>query len=116
MKKIKINEDGFIESPYIHNANIVKEIDDETYEKLMSCRIGMNWKFVNDDFVMVDVLDEEIIRERRQIECFNFVDNRSQLWWSHLTDERRNELNDWYEAWLKAPENKLIPKKLVWLE
>lgn len=116
MKEIKINQDGFLESPYIHDADITKEVDDETYEKLMSCRIGMNWRLVGDDFVMVDILDDETIRERRQIECFNLVDNRSQLWWSHLSDERKKELNGWYEAWLKAPETKLIPEKPQWLE
>lgn len=116
MKEIKINEDGFLESPYIHNANIIKEVDDEIYEKLMSCRIGMNWKLVDDDFIMVDILDDEVIRERRQIECFNLVDNRSQLWWSHLSDEQKKELNDWYETWLNAPKTKVIPEKPQWLE
>ena len=116
MKEIKINEDGFLESPYIHDADIAKEVDDGTYEKLMSCRIGMNWRLAGDDFIMVDILDEGTIRERRQIECFNLVDNRSQLWWSHLSDERKRELNEWYEAWLKAPETKLIPEKPQWLE
>lgn len=116
MKEIKINADGFLESPYIHDADIAKEVDDETYEKLMSCRIGMNWRLAGDDFVMVDILDEGTIRERRQIECFNLVDNRSQLWWSHLSDGRKKELNEWYEAWLKAPETRLIPEKPQWLE
>jgi len=79
MKKVKINEQGFLESPYIIDASIEKEVDEETYEKIMSCKIGMNWRLINGAFAMVDILDEETIRERRQIECFNFVDNRSQI-------------------------------------
>lgn len=116
MKKIIINEEGFIESPYIHDASIEKEVDDELYERLMTCTIGMNWRFVDDDFIMVDILDEKTIRERRQIECFNLVDNRSQLWWNHLSDEQKSELDKWYESWLIAPETKTIPEKPKWLE
>lgn len=115
MKKVKINEQGFLESPYISDASIEKEVDEETYEKVMSCRIGMNWRLINDAFTMVDILDEETIRERRQIECFNFVDNRSQLWWEHLSEEQKKELNEWYEAWLAAPETKVIPEKPSWI-
>lgn len=116
MKEIRMNEEGFIESPYIHDAYITNEVDDELYEKLMSCRIGMNWKLVAGEFVMVDILEDNMIRERRQSECFNFVDNRSQLWWSHLSDERKKELNHWYEEWLEAPKTKIIPEKPKWLE
>lgn len=47
MKKVKINEQGFVESPYINDASIEKEVDDETYEMIMTCRIGMNWRLIN---------------------------------------------------------------------
>lgn len=116
MKKVKINEQGFVESPYINDASIEKEVDDETYEMVMTCRIGMNWRHINGGFKMVDVLDEETIRERRQIECFNFIDNRSQLWWDHLSEEKKKEVNRWYEAWLAAPETKAIPDKPSWID
>ena len=115
MKKIKINKQGFIESPYISDASIEKEVDDGTYDMIMSCKIGMNWRLINDEFIMVNVLEDKVIRERRQIECFNFVDNRSQLWWNHLSDERKEELNKWYEAWLNAPETRIIPEKPSWI-
>lgn len=116
MKKVMINEEGFIESPYIHDALIEKEVDDDLYEKLMTCTIGMNWRLIDDEFVMVDILDEEIIRQRRQAECFSTIDRKSQLWWNHLTEEKKQELNKWYEAWLNATETKVIPVKPEWLE
>ena len=47
---------------------------------------------------MVDLLDEHIIRERRAVECFNLIDNRSPLWWNHLPEERQKELDVWYQA------------------
>lgn len=115
MKKIRINEQGFVESPYINDASIEKEVDDKLYEKLMTCTIGMNWRLINGDFAMIDILEDKVIRERRQIECFNFVDNRSQLWWNHLSNEQKEELNKWYEAWLNAPETKVIPEKPSWI-
>lgn len=70
MKKVRINEQGFVESPYINDASIERDVDDELYEKLMTCTIGMNWRLVNDEFTMVDFLEDNVIRERRQIECF----------------------------------------------
>lgn len=115
MKKIRINEQGFVESPYINDASIERDVDDELYVKLMTCTIGMNWRLVNDEFIMVDFLEDNVIRERRKIECFNFVDNHSQLWWNHLSNEQKEELNKWYEAWLNAPETRVIPKKPSWI-
>lgn len=115
MKIVKINEQGFVESPYVNDASIERDVDDELYEKLMTCTIGMNWRLVDDEFIMVDFLEDNVIRERRQIECFNFVDNHSQLWWNHLSNEQKEELNKWYEAWLKAPETRIIPKKPSWI-
>lgn len=50
MKEIKVNEDGFVESPYTLDADIIKEVDDDTYEMLMSCRIGMNWRLIGNGF------------------------------------------------------------------
>lgn len=46
MKKVKINEQGFVESPYISDASIERDVDDELYVKLMTCNIGMNWRLI----------------------------------------------------------------------
>ena len=43
------------------------------------------------------------------------IDNRSQLWYNHITEEQKAELNSWYEAWLDAPKTKIIPAKPKWL-
>ena len=79
MKKVKINKDGFLKSIYINDATIEIEVDDKLYETLMCCKIGKNWKQEDGEFHMVDLLDEQIIRERREVECFNLIDNRSPL-------------------------------------
>ncbi len=116
MKKVKINQDGFVASPYIKNANIEMEVNDELYASLMTCQIGRNWKLQEGEFAVVDILEDKVIRERRNIECFGVIDNRSPLWFNHLPKERKQELNAWYEAWLLATETKIIPEKPSWLE
>ena len=42
---------------------------------------------------MVDLLDEQVIRERRAVECFNLKDNQSHLWWHHLSKKKKKELD-----------------------
>lgn len=115
MKIVKINNDGFLSSPYIADAETEIEVEDVVYEQLMECKIGKNWRYVDGEFIAVDILDDEVIRLRREIECFSLVDNRSSLWFNHLSPERKDELDAWYEAWLKATETKIIPTKPEWL-
>lgn len=116
MKKVKINKDGFVASPYIKDANIEIEVTDELYASIMTCQIGKNWKQEENKFIVVDILDDQVIRERRNIECFSVIDNRSPLWFNHLSEEKKQELNAWYEAWLTATATKIIPIKPEWLE
>ena len=113
---IKINENGYVESPYIHDATIEMEITDEQFETISTFGFNTNWRYVDEEFVLESLMDENSLRERRQRECFNIVDNRSQLWWMKLTDIQKEELEVWYEAWLNVTETKVIPEKLSWLK
>ena len=51
---------------------------------------------------------------RRDTECFPII-NRGELWYKHLTDEQKEELDNWYNAWLEVTETKVIPTKPEWL-
>lgn len=113
---IKINENGYVESPYIHDATIELEVTDEQLEQISTFSFNTNWRYLNGEFVLESLMDENSLRERRQRECFNIVDNRSQLWWMKLTDIQKEELEVWYEAWLNVTETKVIPEKLSWLK
>ena len=93
MKKVRINQDGFVASPYIKDANIEIEVNEELYTSLMTCQIGKNWKHQNGEFIIADILEDKVIRERRNIECFSVIDNRSPLWFNHLSEERRIPLS-----------------------
>lgn len=87
----------------------------------------------NDTYTMLESTPEEVIVElntielqkqqeqtindlrfRRGIECFSVI-NRGQLWYNKLTDDQKNELSEWYQQWLDAPETGVIPKKPSWL-
>lgn len=54
------------------------------------------------------------IRRRRESECFPVI-NRGELWYERLTEEKRQELETWYQAWLDAPETLVIPDLPEWL-
>ncbi len=55
------------------------------------------------------------IRDRREHECFPII-NRGALWYNMLSDEYKEELRVWYQAWLDAPTTLVIPQKPVWLQ
>lgn len=64
-------------------------------------------------------VDEEeefrVLRKKRENQCFPYI-NRGQLWYNHLTDEQKQELEVWYTAWLDVTETKVIPEQLSWLK
>ena len=62
-------------------------------------------------------LEEKILRlkEDRELKCFSII-NRGQLWYSTLTKKQLKELQDWYIAWLDAPQTLKEPIKPDWLK
>lgn len=54
------------------------------------------------------------IRNRREKECFPIV-NRGQLWYDRLSKKKKEELEQWYQAWLDATSTGVVPEKLAWL-
>lgn len=116
MKTVKINNEGFLESPYIKDANNIIEISDYNFEKTSSFKFNTNWRYVDGDFILVELMDDASLRNRRQIECFDIIDNRSKLWYDRLTAEQLKELNIWYDSWLKVTQTKIVPVKPEWLK
>lgn len=55
------------------------------------------------------------LRSRRETECFAVI-NRGLLWYEKLTQVQKQELSEWYEAWLHAPATGIVPDKLTWVE
>lgn len=98
------------------SVTIVDEIESSIYEK--ATQIPNSYKVENDKFTLlmsVEELDKEIIRKRRELECFPII-NRGELWRKSLTDEQSTELESWYHQWLDAPETMIVPEKPLWLQ
>lgn len=56
-----------------------------------------------------------VLRRLRVRECFSAV-NRGEVWYNLLTNEQKEELKTWYQAWLDVTESLSIPEKPVWLK
>ena len=117
MPKIRINKNGWVTGPNIPSSeeDTEMEVSSEIFGKLGQIPFTKNWRYVNGEFVLEDLMDDNTLRSRRQKECFNIIDNRSQLWYNHLTDAQKQELDGWYEAWLSVTETHVIPVKPDWL-
>lgn len=60
-------------------------------------------------------VNREAITIRREEECFSVI-NRGGLWYDLLTEAEKDELLQWYQDWLDAPETGIIPEKPTWLK
>lgn len=79
--------------------------------------VGRTTNVEDDVFVFIPYTDEELIenlRSRREDECFTFI-NRGTLWYETLTANQKEEMKQWYNAWLDVTETKIVPLKPNWL-
>lgn len=111
-----INADGWVMSPYIKDADIKLNLTKEQFDKININYAGYNWKYVNGKFKKLKYITTEYLQELRQQECFNFIDNRSKLWYDTLSEEQYAELKEWYQAWLDVTKTEKIPTKPSWLK
>ena len=59
-------------------------------------------------------LQKRALRQLREKECVAVTDR--PLWYSRLPEWQKEELNEWYEKWLRVTDTLLIPQKPFWLE
>lgn len=62
----------------------------------------------------IEDLELQELRFIRSKECFKIV-NRGQAWYNTLTEEQKNELQVWYQAWLDVTDKKVIPTTPSWI-
>ena len=55
-----------------------------------------------------------VLRSQREKVCFPYI-NRGYLWYSKLSDEQKDELDIWYQAWLDVTNTKIAPEIPEWL-
>lgn len=120
--KIQIDKNGYVENYVIVGESNVCNIEVEKPEGFSPDKFQA-WKYDGEKLVYDMEQAQKIqnnyrkneIRARREKECFSYV-NRGTLWYNKLTPEQDIEFQNWYDAWLEAPETLIIPKKLEWLD
>ena len=120
--KIQIDKNGYVENYVIVGESNICNIEVEEPEGFSPDKFQA-WKYDGEKLVYDMEQAQKIqnnyrkneIRARREKECFSYV-NRGTLWYNKLTPEQDIEFQNWYDAWLEAPETLIIPKKLEWLD
>lgn len=56
------------------------------------------------------------LRNQREKECFSVAD-RGEIWHQTYvnTEERKQEFQEWYQAWLDVTETMIVPEKPSWI-
>lgn len=95
MKTIYINEQNFVSSPYVRDASIPVEVSDEQFRLVSNIRFYHRWRYYPETGEVIEepIMTPEMLRGRRNRECFSIIDNRSILWWNSLSEARKEELN-----------------------
>lgn len=114
--KVKINSKGYLESPYISDATKEIEITDEQWQKMSSFPKYHNWRYLDGEWKLECLDEDNWLRLRRQRDCFDFIDQKSQMWYNMLTEEQNKELKEWYQAWLNVTDTRVMPTKPTWLK
>lgn len=117
MKTVNINNLGLRQGPSVTDANIRIEVTDEIYEKISSWPGGKIWQYdyEQQDFFLIDSPIIADLRFIRAQECFPII-NRGFLWYDSLSSSQKQELREWYQAWLDVSETQIIPEKPTWLK
>lgn len=120
--KIVTDENGYVIS-YAIIGDLLNSIEVEAPAGMEFFEVNFRAYKYSDDKLVFDeqklrdlAYDENIeeLRRRREVECFSII-NRGKLWYDSLTPFQISELNDWYNAWLKATETLKVPVKPEWL-
>ena len=120
--KILIDENKYL-TCFCVDAELNGGIEVETPKDIDTFADVFNaYKYENCSLVLdknkLEVLNDERmadeLRYQRTKACFPYI-NRGYLWYSRLTDLKKEELDAWYQAWLDVTETKVIPEKPEWL-
>lgn len=63
----------------------------------------------------LSTIEKDNIRVNRNTQCFSII-NRGPIWYNLLTEDQIKEINEWYLAWLNAPDTGIIPERPSWLD
>jgi hypothetical protein len=85
----------------------------------------MNSKIVYEKITLEDISSilefqdieqkKDHLRQLREENCYIYV-NRGEVWYKRLTQEQKEEFDNWYQKWLDVTKTFDIPKKPLWLK
>ena len=119
--KIQVNENNYVENYVIVGKSSSCNIEVEEPEGFSPDNFQA-WKYDGEKLVydgekakaLQAERDKDEIRFERSRVCFPVV-NRGQLWYDTLTESEKNEIREWYQKWLDAPETGVVPEMPKWL-
>lgn len=126
--QFKLNKDGFIDEfmlpggeailPEGISLELADDFDIEDFKQHYAAYQFKNNKLERNEEQLPLVIKERNdneLRLTRQRECFSVI-NRGSLWYDFLTFEQKEELREWYQAWLEVTDTNEIPQKPLWLD
>lgn len=125
--ELLLDENNYIKeyNSLIQYSHISDSITIELSDEQFNSHFIQNYKayqYINNQLIfdenyqqkLIEEDNKERIRTLRETECFTKID-RSPMWYASLTTEQIQELEQWYQEWLDAPETLEIPNKPEWL-
>lgn len=112
------NEDNTrIETSSEERDKLFNEVSSRAEEDNLYQIVGIvikNGKLVVDTIPRTIEEQKNIIRRLRMNRVFPVI-NRSQMWFNSLTEQQKQDIQNWYQEWLDAPDNLVIPERPSWL-
>lgn len=121
--KVLLNEEGYVES-YALEGDLTAAIECSEPDDMVTFENHFASFRVRDGTLLLDterlkaLSDAEALtafRAQRAVECFPII-NRGQLWYNRLTAQQREELQNWYQAWLDVTQTLTVPVKPDWIK
>lgn len=121
--KVLLNEEGYVKS-YALEGNLMASVecsepeDMATFENHFSAFRVRDGTLLLDSERLKELSNAETItafRIQRKAVCFPVI-NRGEPWYERLTDQQREELQDWYQAWLDVTQTLTVPVKPDWIK
>ena len=122
--QIVLNEQGYVHDYAIiggfgsHSVTVIEPENLDDFERNYgSYYLSEDGALVKNEDKQKEI-EEQIelneLRSQREKVCYPII-NRGELWYSRLSNEQKEELDDWYQAWLDVTETKVVPEKPEWL-
>ena len=122
--KIILNEQGFVDSYALIGGLSGEVFEVNEPEDLVDFERNYGSYYLSEDNALikseekqnelVDKKELNSLRSQRAKVCYPII-NRGELWYSRLTDDQKEELNTWYQAWLDVTDTKMAPDMPTWL-